>query len=674
MSEFSRASISILLLPLFIQLANSIDFSYTGFNNQNLTLGDGATILPTGALKLTNETKNIMGHAFYPRPFQFIISPTNISSFSTHFIFAIVSPIPNNGGHGLAFTLSPSTTFPGAQPDHFLGILNSTNNGLDSNHIFAVEFDTVNGHNEGLNTDGNHVGININSMDSNATEPASYYVNDTEKKEEVNLETGDPIQAWIDYDGFTKLLNVTISPLNIPKPIRPLISQVMDLPAKLLDKMYVGFSAATGEKTSSHYILGWSFSSEGMADSIDVTQLPPVPEASKRRRRSFSRMVVGLVCSLIGLVIVLCWVLIYLAVYRRKKEYSERVEDWELDYPHRIQYKDLYKATQGFKESELIGNGGFGAVYKGVLPSNGSEVAVKRLINNSIQGMREFAAEIESLGRLRHKNLVNLQGWCKKKNELLLVYDYVPKGGLDSLLLRPRDGSILSWDQRFRIIKDVAAGILYLHEEWDKVVIHRDVKSSNVLVDSEMTARLGDFGLARLYDHGQNSHNTKVVGTIGYIAPELAKTGESSTRSDVFAFGVLLLELICGRGSIVYVPGLDRMMLLDWVIEWLKVIDNEIVDIVDPRLEGVFVVEEVAMVLRVGLVCSHTLAELRPSMRQVTRYLDGDESMIPEMDEKLDSAICGHTNGSLSSSLAGTSSNKLSSFGAMTYSSQEMGR
>ncbi|KAK0585693.1 hypothetical protein LWI29_032532 [Acer saccharum] len=175
-------------------------------------------------------------------------------------------------------------------------------------------------------------------------------------------------------------------------------------------------------------------------------------------------------------------------MYRRFTQF-EILEDWELDCPHRFRNRDLYRATKGFKESEVIGVGGFGAVYKGVLPISGIEVAVKKVSRNSIQGMREFAAEIES----------------------------------------------------------IASGLLYLHEEWEQVVIHIDIKSSNVLIDDDINTRLGDFGLARLFDHGKISHTTDVMGTIGYIAPELARTGKASACTDVFAYGVLLLEIATGR-------------------------------------------------------------------------------------------------------------------------------
>ncbi|KAM3382302.1 lectin-domain containing receptor kinase VI.3 [Capsicum galapagoense] len=602
--------------------AQSFDFVYNGFNNSDIITDGGAFINPSGALKLTNRTYHVIGHAFHPNhiPIKSSTSAKNASSFSTYFVFAIVPLAETSGGFGFAFTLSPNRGFPGAQSNHFLGVFNSMNNGKDTNHIFMVEFDTVNGRNEGVDADGNHIGININRVESIASQSADYYINNTDITEQVYLQKGESIQAWIDYDGVNKVVNVTVSPMLVSKPIKPLITHKIDLSPVLTENMYAGFSAATGDKASSHYILGWSFRLNGTADPLNLAKLPTAPPEEPTSSKN-SHLKRALIASFSSVIILLVGAFY---IYRRIRQH-EVLEDWELDCPHRFRYRDLYKATRGFKDSELIGVGGFGTVYKGVLPTNGAEVAVKKISSNSLQGMREFVAEIESLGRLRHKHLVNLQGWCKTKNDLLLVYDYVPNGSLDSLLYRQKRDIVLTWDQRFNIIKGIAAGLLYLHEEWDQVVIHRDVKSSNVLIDGELNGQLGDFGLARLYDHGKNSHTTNVVGTIGYIAPELTRTGKASTSTDVYAYGVLLLEVASGRPPIIYESGKGALVLADWVIECLQL--GNIIDAVDPRLNSVYADKEVQMVLGLGLVCSHSRPEARPTMKQVMKYLNGDESL-----------------------------------------------
>ncbi|XP_059442240.1 L-type lectin-domain containing receptor kinase SIT2-like [Corylus avellana] len=241
--------------------------------------------------------------------------------------------------------------------------------------------------------------------------------------------------------------------------------------------------------------------------------------------------------------------------------------------------------------------------------------------------MKEFVAEIVSMGRLRHRNLVQLLGYCRRSGELLLVYDYMPNGSLDKLLYS-NEKLNLNWVQRFRIIRGVASGLLYLHEEWEQVVLHRDVKASNVLLDAELNGRLGDFGLARLHDHGSNSQTTRVVGTVGYLAPKLYKTGRATTCTDVFAFGAFMLEVACGRRPI-EVPatqGLpEGVILVDLVSQcWRR---GAILDASDPRLEGDYMVEEMELVLKLGLLCSHAIPAARPSMKQVMQVLDGDADL-----------------------------------------------
>ncbi|XP_031248195.1 lectin-domain containing receptor kinase VI.4-like [Pistacia vera] len=607
-----------LLLFLFPVLAlSSVEFIFNGFNETQLRNSGGldleeATVYkPNGALRLTNTSQNVIGHAFYSQPIQ----PKN-SSFSTHFVFAIVTQTLGQGGYGLAFTIAPSTKLPGAEPEHYLGLFNRSNDGNSTNHIFAVEFDTVNGHNENTDSKGNHVGININSMRSVYVEPAAYY---DPTKEEITLESGSAIQAWIEYDAVTQLVNVTICPMWRKKPPKPLISHPLDnISTVFTENMYVGFSASTGEKKSSHYILGWSFSMNGVATPLNLSLLPEPPAVEKRSSSSFKLHFKILIAVLSAVLVLFLGLLLCFKLYRRITQF-EILEDWELDCPHRFRYRDLHIATKGFKETELLGVGGFGAVYKGVLPSTGSQVAVKKISPNSIQGIREFAAEIECLGRLRHKHLVNLRGWCKRKNDLLLVYDYIPNGSLDFLLFDSKNNIVLSWEHRVNIIKGVASGLLYLHEEWEQVVIHRDVKSSNVLIDVDMNARLGDFGLARLYDHGQLSHTTNVVGTVGYIALELARTGKASTRTDVYAYGVLLLEVATGKRPLES----DNFILVDWVLEFQQL--GQILDVVDPKLGSDYAVEEMELMLGLGLLCCHHIPEARPTMRQVLRYLNGDD-------------------------------------------------
>ncbi|KAJ7961186.1 Lectin receptor-like kinase [Quillaja saponaria] len=660
------------LLLLSLRVAAETEFIFNGFSDteNNLTLEGASIIKPTGLLKLTNRSQNVIGHAFYHQPIQMFdnIQP-NASSFATSFVFAINPPSIGRGGYGLAFTLAPSTKFPGADAGHYLGLVNQSNDGVPLNRIFVVEFDTVKGYRDSADTEGNHIGINVNGLNSIKSEPAAYYENGTDVKDEFNLASGIAIHAWIEYDGAKQVVNVTVAPFTVEKPWKPLMSVGIDLThiLKQTMNMYVGFSAATGEKSSSdHYILGWSFATNGVAPPLNDSQLPEPPPMEKGSS-SLSPLVKSLIGALCGVTFILFVILFFSSMCKRYRSF-ESLEAWELVCPRRFRYRDLHTATNGFKESEIIGVGGFGSVYKGVLPSTGNEVAVKKVVRSSIHGMREYAAEIESLGKLRHKNLVNLQGWCKKKDDLLIIYDYIPNGSLDYLLFNPVGNFVLDWYQRFNIIKGIAAGLLYLHEEWEQVVIHRDVKTSNVLIDADMNARLGDFGLARLYDHGQLSYTTNLVGTIGYIAPELTRTSKASTSSDVYAYGVLLLEVVSGRRPI----GLDQFFLVDWVIECYQL--NQILDAVDPKLNSVHVVEEVELVLKLGLLCTHHRPDARPTMRQVIRYLNHDDPLPDTSDwgsmsgsgSRFLETICSNNNI--------TTSYNLSSSIEMTSSSIEAGR
>ncbi|CAN1142611.1 L-type lectin-domain containing receptor kinase IV.1 [Linum perenne] len=313
---------------------------------------------------------------------------------------------------------------------------------------------------------------------------------------------------------------------------------------------------------------------------------------------------------------------------KRRRKFAEVLEDWEVDYgPHRFKFKDLYVATKGFRAKEELGRGGFGVVFKGVLPKSKTEVAVKRVAHDSRQGMKEFVAEIVSIGRLRHRNIVSLLGYCRRKGELFLVYEYMPNRSLDKYLFDQKNPG-LKWCMRFKVIKGVASGLFYLHEEWEQIVIHRDVKASNVMIDGEWNGRLGDFGLARLYDHGSNPQTTHVAGTVGYLAPELARTGKATTSSDVYAFGAFLLEMACGRPPIDPTKPTTQVILVDWVFSCWH--NGGILDAKDPNLDSEFVGEEVELVLKLGLLCSHSDSEFRPNMQQIQLILKG-ELPLPNM-------------------------------------------
>ncbi|KAG7553230.1 Concanavalin A-like lectin/glucanase domain superfamily [Arabidopsis thaliana x Arabidopsis arenosa] len=275
------------------------------------------------------------------------------------------------------------------------------------------------------------------------------------------------MQVWIDYDGRTHRIDVTMAPFSENKPRKPLVSIVRDLSSVLLQDMFVGFSSATGSMLSEHFVLGWSFRVKGKAQPLALSKLPILPVWDSKPARFFSFIKNWM--PWISLLFIPLFLIIFLVRFlvRRKRKFAEELEDWETEFgKNRLRFKDLYYATKGFKDKNLLGSGGSG-------------------------GFTEMS----------HRNLVPLVGYCRRRDELLLVYDYMPNGSLDKYLYNSPEVR-LNWKQRFKVINGVASALFYLHEEWEQVVIHRDIKASNVLLDAEYNGRLGDFGLARLCDHG----------------------------------------------------------------------------------------------------------------------------------------------------------------------------
>ncbi|KAF8116518.1 hypothetical protein N665_0017s0073 [Sinapis alba] len=601
------------------------NFTYNGFNPPlNLISLQGiASVTPSGLLKLTNSTSHQTGHAFYTQPIRFKDSPNDtVSSFSTTFVFAIHSQIPTLGGDGIAFVVSPTSSLPFARFGQYLGLFNLINNGNETNNIFAVELDTIQ-NNEFNDRNDNHVGIDINSLKSVKSSPAGYWDEKGQFKD-LTLISGEPMQVWVDYNGLTHQINVTMAPFNHDKPIKSLVSTVKDLSHVFLQDMFVGFSSSTGLIKTKHVVLGWSFGVKGKAPSLALERLPKFLE-SQLRRSEISPLPSVFIPVSVPLVFLVSLIFLVGLILRRRRKLSEKLEDWETEFrKNRLKFKDLYYATRGF--NNLLGSGGFGSVYKGVMKKK--EIAVKRVSNESRQGLKEFVSEIVSIGRMSHRNLVPLLGYCRRKKELLLVYEYMPNGSLDKYLYNSPEVT-LDWKQRINVIRGVASALFYLHEDWEQVVIHRDIKASNVLLDAEYNGRLGDFGLARLCDHGIDHKTTHVAGTWGYLAPDHMKTGKATTATDVFAFGVLLLEVACGRCPIeIDNESGERVLLVDWVFEvWSE---GNILDAKDPNLGTEYDQREVEMVLKLGLWCSHSNPQARPSMRQVLHYLSGD-TVLPDL-------------------------------------------
>lgn len=286
-------------------------------------------------------------------------------------------------------------------------------------------------------------------------------------------------------------------------------------------------------------------------------------------------------------------------------------------------FKELQDATNGFDRDSVIGEGGYGIVYRGVL-DDGSVVAVKNLLNNKGQAEKEFKVEVEAIGKVRHKNLVGLLGYCIEGAQRLLVYEFVDNGNLEEWLHGDMGPiSALTWDIRMKIALGTAKGLAYLHEGLEPKVVHRDVKSSNILLDKSWNAKVSDFGLAKLLRSEASYVTTRVMGTFGYVSPEYASTGMLNEGSDVYSFGVLLMELITGRSPVDYTRPPGEMNLVDWFKGLVASRRGE--EVVDPRTEVRPSPRALKRMLLVCLRCIDLDVFKRPKMGQIVHMLEADE-------------------------------------------------
>ncbi|TYJ09568.1 hypothetical protein E1A91_A11G150200v1 [Gossypium mustelinum] len=285
-------------------------------------------------------------------------------------------------------------------------------------------------------------------------------------------------------------------------------------------------------------------------------------------------------------------------------------------------FRELAAATRNFRKECLIGEGGFGRVYKGKLEKTGQVVAVKQLDRNGLQGNREFLVEVLMLSLLHHPNLVNLIGYCSDGDQRLLVYEYMPLGSLDDHLLDISPSQKpLDWYARMKIARGAAQGLEYLHDKANPPVIYRDLKSANILLDHEYNAKLSDFGLAKLGPQGDKTHvSSRVMGTYGYCAPEYQRTGQLTVKSDVYGFGVVLLELITGRRAIDTTRPNNEQNLVSWAQPMFKE-PSKFSELADPLLEGNFPVRGLQQALAVAAMCLQEEGEVRPLISDVVTAL-----------------------------------------------------
>ncbi|AES63406.1 putative transferase, protein kinase RLK-Pelle-LRR-II family [Medicago truncatula] len=323
---------------------------------------------------------------------------------------------------------------------------------------------------------------------------------------------------------------------------------------------------------------------------------------------------------------------IALAYWRKRKPQdhffdvpAEEDPEVHLGQLKRFSLRELLVATDNFSNKNILGRGGFGKVYKGRL-ADSTLVAVKRLKEERTQGGElQFQTEVEMISMAVHRNLLRLRGFCMTSTERLLVYPYMANGSVASCLRERNEvDPPLEWPMRKNIALGSARGLAYLHDHCDPKIIHRDVKAANILLDEEFEAVVGDFGLAKLMDYKDTHVTTAVRGTIGHIAPEYLSTGKSSEKTDVFGYGVMLLELITGQRAfdLARLANDDDVMLLDWVKGLLK--DKKLETLVDAELKGNYEDDEVEQLIQVALLCTQGSPMERPKMSEVVRMLEGD--------------------------------------------------
>ncbi|KAM3749434.1 hypothetical protein ACB098_05G185100 [Castanea mollissima] len=355
---------------------------------------------------------------------------------------------------------------------------------------------------------------------------------------------------------------------------------------------------------------------------------PDLPTSTPGKESNSSRTVIIVVATTIASAVLI--ISISICIYLRARNPVDKVEidtDDQISVVECLQFDfgKIRVATQDFSDANKLGEGGFGAVYKGRFP-NGQEIAVKRLSKNSSQGEIEFKNEVMFVARLQHRHLVRLLGFCLEGDERLLVYEFLPNASLDRFIFDSIKRAQLNWEMRYKIIGGIARGLLYLHEDSQIRIIHRDLKASNILLDAYMNPKISDFGMARLFQLDQTQENTnRIVGTYGYMPPEYLLHGQFSVKSDVFSFGVLVLEMVIGQKNNTFRGEDNGEGLLNYA--WKKWKDGTTSNLIDPTLRTDSTTE-IMKCIHIGLLCVQENMVKRPTMASVVLMLNSESMTL----------------------------------------------
>nr|CAB3463954.1 unnamed protein product [Digitaria exilis] len=624
-----------LMLSIHVPGGSSLSFNLRFSQPQSHDLSEliafsGEAYLSPDTLELTRNSRDkssrsSVGRATYVQRVPLWDAATReMASFTTTFSFRISRDNASYTGDGMAFFLAnpEPAGIPANSSGRGLGLVPvSTTNVTGGGGIVAVELDTFLNP-ESNDTSDSHVGIDINSVNSTASTDAT--------SPAKNLTSGYEMVATVRYENATNLLTAELT-IN---DTRYSVNATVDLRSYLPEYVAVGFSAATGELTELHQVLSWSFSSTLEPKNVKSKQARVV----RKILIPVALLVLAAACAS-GLL--LLWQM------KKHKRRSSSSDDSDSEQqrddmargvaahgPRRYAYRELAAATNNFADDEKLGRGGFGSVYRGKLlvgeEDEHRHVAIKMFSSeSSAQGRKEFEAEVRIISRLKHRNLRQPPR--------------PPAGVRAGSPRQPRQAPPQQQQQHGHRdqVADVAREALrYLHHEWEQCVVHGDIKPSNIMLDESGGAKLGDFGLARLGDHGGRWHTTKaVLGTAGYIDPEFVNTRHPSTHSDVYSFGIVLLEMVSGRPPVILHEGggPPPFLLLKWV--WGLYGRGRILDAADERLRGGGGGGDddrcMERVLVVGLWCAHPDQSERPSMAQAMHALQSEDARLSELPQQM---------------------------------------